>query len=74
VALCRYDLGDFEGAVRDYRELAAALFADLAAQTDLAWALLRAGRLDEARGVCREVLERDPGNAAARAILGQMKP
>lgn len=73
VARCRYDLGDFEGAVRDYRELAAALPADLAAQTDLAWALLRAGRLDEARGVCREVLERDPGNAAARAVLGQMK-
>jgi tetratricopeptide (TPR) repeat protein len=71
VARCRYDLGDFEGAVRDYRELAAALPADLVARTDLAWALLRAGRLEEARSVCAAVLARDPGNAAARAILGQ---
>jgi Flp pilus assembly protein TadD len=72
VARCRYDLADFEGAVRDYRKLAAALPADGMARTDLAWALLRAGRLDEARSICEAVLARDPGNAGARAILGQM--
>jgi Flp pilus assembly protein TadD len=72
VARCRYDLGDFEGAVRDYRTLAAARPDDMVAQTDLAWALLRAGRPDEARDLCETVLGRDPGNASARAALREM--
>jgi tetratricopeptide (TPR) repeat protein len=72
VARCRYDLGDFEGAVRDYRRLAAMLPGDVVAQTDLAWALLRAGRLDEARRAGRAVLDREPGNVFARAVLAQL--
>jgi tetratricopeptide (TPR) repeat protein len=72
VARCRYDLGDFDGAVRDYQRLTALLPNDSAAKTDLAWALLRAGRLSEARRTSQAVLERDPGNIAARAVLGQV--
>jgi Flp pilus assembly protein TadD len=72
VARCRYDLVDFEGAVRDYRALVTALPNDLVAQTDLAWALLRAGRSDEARVLCEAVLKREPANASAQAVLREI--
>jgi Tfp pilus assembly protein PilF len=72
VAWCRYRLGDKDGAVSDYRRAAELSPGDDGILTDLAWSLVAAGRVDEAKGICREVLARDSGNVAAEAILGQL--
>ena len=72
VAWCRYRLGDYTGAVRDYTTAAAWSPDDDGIRTDLAWSLLRAARFEEARRMSEDVLRRDKGNAAAKAILAQL--
>jgi tetratricopeptide (TPR) repeat protein len=68
----RYDARDNEGAERLYRRAIAAAPSNLAARTDLGFALLAGGKTGEASEICAEVLRIDPGNAAASAILGRI--
>lgn len=72
IARSRYDLGDYKGAVRDYREALALTPSDNGIRTDLAWALLSLSHFDKAREICNEVLAQDNHNAAARAILSRL--
>jgi tetratricopeptide (TPR) repeat protein len=73
VGRARYDLADFEGAARDYRKALDLSPGDNGIRTDLAWALLAASQINEARQLCLEVLAEDPSNEAARAILARLR-
>lgn len=73
VARCRYDLGDFDGAVRDYRSAAKMLPKDIGVKIGLAWALLETDESDQARAIVEAVLAEDPGNVEARSILSRAR-
>jgi tetratricopeptide (TPR) repeat protein len=72
LGFARYEAGDYPGAVTHYRRAAEVAPEDLAAKTDLAWALLRLGSLDEARAICHQVLAREPTNQAALGVLSHV--
>jgi tetratricopeptide (TPR) repeat protein len=72
VARARYELSDFEGAVRDYRAALALSPQDSSIRADLAWALLNASQFDEARQICRDLLAADSQDKAALAILARL--
>ncbi|HET8655796.1 MAG TPA: tetratricopeptide repeat protein [Longimicrobiaceae bacterium] len=65
IAGCRYDV-----AVREAERALELAPGDPAAETLLAWARMRTDRHDEARALLESVLERDAGQALARACLG----
>jgi tetratricopeptide (TPR) repeat protein len=73
VALCRYELGDFEGSARDYRRASELVPGDINIRTDLAWALFQLEQLDEVRSIVSHVLAVDPENVAARSIRERLQ-
>jgi tetratricopeptide (TPR) repeat protein len=64
--------GDPEGAEKLYREVMAAYPEDTGASLGLAQLLAWNDRTQEAEGICRPILARDPGNRQARIILGRI--
>jgi Flp pilus assembly protein TadD len=72
IARARYDLGDFDGAIRDYRQASTLAPGDDTIRIDLAWSLLAASKFDEAHAICEEVLARDGTNRAALTILSRI--
>jgi hypothetical protein len=73
IAFGLYSQGDYSGSIRAYRRALAIAPNEISIQTDFAWALLAAKRLDEARSLCLEVLAREPGNTAAKSVLSRIK-
>jgi tetratricopeptide (TPR) repeat protein len=69
IALDRLRSGDFDGAERDAKALAAARPEDRAARRTLASALYQEGREDEAGKLLRRLVEEDPDDPAAVLTL-----
>ena len=65
LAAAQYNLGKFAEASQGYRKLAEEYPGELDYQTGLAWALLRLGKLAEARPVFEGVLAVSPDNPSA---------
>jgi tetratricopeptide (TPR) repeat protein len=73
MASIHFAKGEFQKAEEKYRDVAALAENDAAIQTNLAWALVRQGgddKCEEARSLCRRLLQLNPYFPAANGCLG----
>lgn len=70
-AMAHGKLGDIIAELKDYEAAVIASGSDPAALHNLAMSLGAAGRLDEAEGVLRKAMSRQPGSAALTQALAQ---
>ena len=69
LAAAQYNLGKFTDSAQGYRKLLDDYPGELDYQTGLAWALLRMGKIAEARSLFQAVLAVSPDNPSARGGL-----
>lgn len=69
LAICQMELGDLASAERSLRAALAAEPENTRIVSNLGVVAMRRGRLEEARGYFRTVLELDPGDPVARRLL-----
>ncbi len=72
LGLAHLRLGEVDAAISDFQRAAAKSPSLAEAQTDLAYALWKQGRLDEALGAARAALLLDPRAAAAHRYAGRV--
>lgn len=66
--------GQHDAASREWATLVELAPDDLDARCDLAQAYRQAGRLDEARAACQQILDEDPTHARAAELLRELSP